>query len=172
MRSYPEFIKYFKNVQLFDIHHLIIGSHFIYGWMPTILNLNINENNENLLYSYLFEAKNGVLLKPVELATLKECINNSLVGTSKLLHFINPKVYAIWDSKIYKYFYPNKKSTYGIDQPSIYLDYLAELKEITNNKEFQNLLFKIESYFDLDYQITPFRAVELLIFEIQKNKGI
>ena len=50
----------------------------------------------------LNKAKSGNLLNSEELEIVKKCVNNSLVGTSKLLHFINPSIYAIWDSKIFR----------------------------------------------------------------------
>ncbi len=34
--SYPEFVKYFKQIDTIGWHHMVIGSHFVYGWMPTI----------------------------------------------------------------------------------------------------------------------------------------
>ena len=37
--SYKEFIAYFKNIETINLHNFIIGSHFVYGWMPTILNI-------------------------------------------------------------------------------------------------------------------------------------
>lgn len=39
MRAYQEFLQYFKNVDIITLHHLVIASHFAYGWMPKILEL-------------------------------------------------------------------------------------------------------------------------------------
>lgn len=100
LETYPEFIQYFRNIDRIERHHLIISSHFIYGWMPTILNIDLKSINEVL--RLLNEVKSGKLLTVEELMILKKCINNSLVGLSKLLHFINPRSYAIWDSRIFR----------------------------------------------------------------------
>ena len=110
LNSYNEFIKFFRNKDGIDKEDFIIGCHFVYGWMPTVLNLDLTYFDEYHILSNLFKVKNGnYLLSKEELGQINKCINNSMVGTSKLLHFINPNIYAIWDSKIFSYFFPNKK---------------------------------------------------------------
>ena len=158
--SYIEFIEYFQQLDSIKKHHLIISSHFVYGWMPTIISLNQNNLTEVLML--LNQVKQGHLLNENELSTLKKCINNSLVGLSKLLHFIRPDMYAIWDSRIFK-FLTGKKSTYGIDKPILYLKYLKDLKKITDQKEFDQLFQEIKKCFP--YQISKFRALEIVMFQ-------
>ncbi len=109
--SYPEFIKYFSRLDIIEKHHFIIGTHFVYGWMPKVLQIKNTPFEE--IIAILNKAKVGEPLEVRELDALKACINNSLVGTSKLLHFINPEQYAIWDSKIFRYV-TGKKSPYNI----------------------------------------------------------
>jgi len=163
IESYPEFLRYFENISLIEKHHLIISSHFVYGWMPTILNLETKEIDRALFL--LNAVKAGYLLDLEEIKTLKKCINNSLVGLSKLLHYINPGNYAIWDSRIFRYL-TGKKSAYGIDQPELYLQYLLGLNEICENKNYVELHSMIERKFD--YQLTPMRAIEILMFETDR----
>jgi len=96
IETYSEFLKYFENIDVIERHHLVIASHFVYGWMPTIIRLETNQIEKVLFL--LNEVKSGYLLTESELQIIKNCLNNSLVGSSKLLHFINPRKYAIWDS--------------------------------------------------------------------------
>lgn len=111
--SYNEFIKYFDEINSeIKLHHLIISSHFVYGWMPTILKFKNTNIKEVLIY--LNKARSNHLLSEKELLEIKACVNNSMVGTSKLLHFINPQIYAIWDSRVLRYINGNKYF-YGID---------------------------------------------------------
>lgn len=171
INSYNEFINYFKNRDGFYKSDLIIGSHFVYGWMPTVLYLNLNKDDEGKITSLLFMVKNGdYMLNEEEFEEIKRCINNSMVGTSKLLHFINPEKYAIWDSKVFYYFYPNRKSTAGIEKPKLYIEYLKALNDITLHNDFEILYSQIVEFMGLNYEISKFRAVESLIFEIEKNK--
>ena len=167
IESYPEFLKYFESLELIEKHHLIISSHFVYGWMPTIIHID-TKNVERVLF-LLNAAKSGHELKLDELEILKYCINNSMVGLSKLLHFMNPRDYAIWDSRIFKYL-TGKKSQYGIDKVKNYFAYLEEIKKLTQHPGYADLHFKIERNFD--YSITPMRAVEILMFETNRNEKI
>lgn len=94
--SYKSFIEYFKDIKgELTKHNLIIGINFTYGWMPTIFKFKNFELYEIVLI--LNKARNIELLNESELDIIRKCLNNSLVGTSKLLHFINPNKYPIWD---------------------------------------------------------------------------
>jgi hypothetical protein len=163
--SYSEFINYFKNIDWIEKHHLVIASHFVYGWMPTILQLDTKKVDEVL--SILNGVRAGHSASENELEVIKQCVNNSMVGTSKLLHFINPNLYAIWDSRIFRYM-TGKKSTYGIEKPKAYIEYMKALNEIANHPEYRHLHFEIERNFN--YEITPFRAIEALMFETDKER--
>ena len=65
--------------------------------MPTILNYKSNEFDTAV--EILNRAKNNPRISTDDILLLKQLINNSLVGVSKLLHYIN-SVYAIWDSRV------------------------------------------------------------------------
>lgn len=167
IHTYKEFISYFENIKDGDIneHNLVIGSHFVYGWMPTIIHLNLEQKDKVLFL--LNAAKSGHILKVDELEILKTSINNSLVGLSKLLHFINPRDYAIWDSRIFRYL-TEKKSSYGIDKPQVYLDYLDGIKNVSEHTDYWILNDLISRHFD--YEIYPTRVIEITMFEADRNK--
>lgn len=167
IKTYPEFLKYFKNIDGEQIseHNLVIASHFVYGWMPTIINLSLKDKDEVL--SLLNDVRRGRILEVSELKILKNSINNSLVGLSKLLHFINPNDYAIWDSRIFRYL-TEKKSTYGIDNPELYLNYLNGIKIISEHKDYSKLHELISRNFE--YEIYPTRAIEITMFETDRNR--
>ena len=165
IKTYPEFIQYFKNISNISKHNLVISSHFVYGWMPTIIELKFQDMEGGVLKS-LNKAKNGAMLTVGELELLKSTINNSLVGLSKLLHFINPADYAIWDSRIYRYT-TDKKSSYGIGNTQLYLNYLSKLNEIESHVDFNEIKKNISAHFD--YEISSKRVIELLMFEEDKR---
>lgn len=98
--SYPEFLKYFSDIKTITRHNLTIGINFTYGWMPTIFDFRSDNFDEAL--DILNEAKIGNKPTTDNLVLLKGLLNNSLVGTTKLLHFINPDNFAIWDSRVYR----------------------------------------------------------------------
>lgn len=173
-KSYPEFISYFKGIKKIEKHHLVIASHFVYGWMPRTLTLKYTEESLPKLLKLLNDAKdkNADRLNKKEIETIKECVNNSLVGTSKLLHFINPHKYAIWDSKIFKNL--TGKSQYGINKIENYFCYLDMVDEISKHKEdkdYQEVQKSIRKKlgYPEDFEITPMRLIELVIFQKEKN---
>ncbi|MBR9853883.1 MAG: hypothetical protein GYB37_04790 [Algicola sp.] len=167
IQTYPEFLKYFEHIPVGGIneHRLVISSHFVYGWMPTIIHLDLAKKGEVL--KLLNAVKSGHILNTREIEVLKKAINNSLVGLSKLLHFINPKDYAIWDSRIYRYL-TGKKSIYGIDKPQLYLNYLEGLKRISEHEDYNQLHKMISRNFK--YEIHPTRAIEIIMFESQRKR--
>jgi hypothetical protein len=169
IQTYTEFIKYFDKINAGEIneHNLVIASHFVYGWMPTIIHLNLEQKDKVLFL--LNAVKSGHILTVNELEILKKSINNSLVGLSKLLHFINPRDYAIWDSRIFRYL-TEKKSSYGIDRPQLYLDYLNGIKNIAENKDYGKLHDLISRNFE--YDIYPTRTIEITMFETDRNRQI
>tara|TARA_B100000780_G_C20687328_1_gene273414 strand:- start:19 stop:435 length:417 start_codon:yes stop_codon:yes gene_type:complete len=132
--------------------------------MPTIIELKFKDM-EDVLKS-LNNAKSGAMLTLGELELLKSTINNSLVGLSKLLHFINPIDYAIWDSRIYRYT-TVKKSSYGIGNTQLYLNYLSKLNDIESHVDFNEIKKNVSVHFD--YEITSKRVIELLMFEADKR---
>lgn len=167
IQTYKEFIKYFDKINAGDIneHNLVIASHFVYGWMPTIIHLNLEQKDKVLFL--LNAVKSGHILTVNEIGILKKSINNSLVGLSKLLHFINPRDYAIWDSRIFRYL-TEKKSSYGIDRPQLYLDYLNGIKNISENKNYGKLHDLISRNFE--YDIYPTRVIQITMFETDRNR--
>jgi len=69
--------------------------------MPTSFDFRSDKFDEAL--EIINNAKKGIVPSIDQLEILKGLLNNSLVGTSKHLHFINPEIFAIWDSRVYRY---------------------------------------------------------------------
>jgi len=164
--SYPEFITYFANLETITRHSLVIGAHFTYGWMPTILTLKFERQEpEDALsgaVAILNEAKRGRLAGEKELEVLRDLINNSVVGASKLLHFINPHVYAIWDSNVYTYVNGKQPYHYQVNSPRNYLAYLDNCEEITRDKGFDHVHRSMNE--KIGYEVTAYRALELVMY--------
>jgi hypothetical protein len=162
--SYLEFLEHFKKIDKFEKHDVIIGIHLIYGWMPTICHLKSVDFAEaaNILNKV---KKDEPLLTEEELDRLKKVFNNSIVGTSKLLHFINPENYPIWDSNVCRYLNIPAHKANNID---VYLQYIDACRniieqckdEITRVKEAMN---EFEPY-KVQNKISDMRAVELVMF--------
>ena len=89
-----------------ELVHAVVCVHIVYGWMPTILDplgvsKAVDENPKRLLH-VLNAARSATepKLNEEDFNLLRGFANNSTVGASKLLHFLNPCVYPIWDSRV------------------------------------------------------------------------
>ena len=160
--SYPYFLNYFQNLESINLENLVIGISFTYSWMPTILKALNLKNTEEVLF-ILNEVKKGKLIDEQQLTTLKTTFNNSLVGTSKLLHFINPKQYAIWDSRVFRFLNNVETHKYRLEKPRAYIEYLKLIEELKNEKAF-TAFFELMKQ-KVGYDITEYRALELAFFK-------
>lgn len=166
--SYPEFLKYFSDLKTLNRHNLIIGINFTYGWMPTIFDFCTDRFDEAL--DILNRAKKGNKPTVDDLKLLKGLLNNSLVGTAKLLHFINPDNFAIWDSRVYRYLTDKEPHDNRIGNCNAYLDYLDFCEYLTKQKEFKSLQERMEK--QIGYSMTPLRIAELVMYSNGAKKVI
>jgi hypothetical protein len=109
---------------------LLAAAYAVYGWMPTIL-----KRVDNLPRLSQFVAEVRCLPVSEALPLVRDAaksnrsgpltsLNNSVVGTSKLLHFFRPDLFPIWDSRIAKLFgYANGRHNHS----AVYLAYLELL---------------------------------------------
>lgn len=173
LKSYGEIMKFASKLKFENKNDLVVLSHVVYGWMPTILNLKL-ENIDNIL-GFLKTCKQGIATNNFyliikELEVLKTSINNSIVGASKFLHFVNPDIFPIWDSRI-------AKELSGINYPNdvnLYINYLEAIHSVINmkNKEFLKLHNELNSivFKNYKYSISQLRTIEIIIFYSNKLK--
>ncbi len=162
--SYPYILGHFQSINVFSIQDFVCCAHIVYGWMPTVLDLYPSQSNINLKQAaeLLTSAKRYGKLSDVDIEHLASLVNNSLVGASKLLHFTSPNNFAIWDSKIYSFLYKEKPHNYRVNKISNYREYLSCLKNIMQKSGFD--LFHESINTKLGYEVTPFRAIEMVMF--------
>jgi hypothetical protein len=170
-KSYIEFIKYFKEKNELIYSDFIIGANFTYGWMPTILKIrkndkhDENEDKTNKIVEIINKAKNAKSYNELEdndYEILKEAINNSYVGASKLLHFINPEVYGIWDSRVHNFLQGVTRINNGTysNRYELFIDYQKTLHEL---KKDTDIIEKMASFLK-DHNLSTIRKIELIMF--------
>lgn len=163
LKTYPYFISYFKNLKELNEENIIIGISLVYSWMPTILKKLDLEKTKDAT-TILNKARTEERITQEELELLISTFNNSLVGSSKLLHFINPNKYAIWDSKVYRALYENKTPYQGaISNPENYFKYINWINGIIKQPSFNQFYEKMKSL--IGNEITEYRAVEFALFK-------
>jgi hypothetical protein len=158
--SYLEFLKYFKDIKTITKHNLVISINFTYGWMPTIF--DFRSDNFNDAIKTLNNAKNGNIPSVNQLEILKGLFNNSLVGTTKLLHFINPQIFAIWDSRVYRYLTGKEAYNHRIGNCETYLSFLTYMVNLTQEKDYEKAHNSICK--KLGYSMTKLRTAELIMY--------
>ena len=182
-RSYLHFIEFFDKKETLNKHDIMIGRFFSYGWMPTILKKLGDSSKENDLIEYLNKVKSHETPSLIyeEIEYIVSCINNSVIGASKLLHFINPRVYAIWDRWVCLYLHENNPilSKNGVKFPKnisgnskvnshLYKQYLTVIHELCRDgklcsykKSFEEKVTK--------YEISCVRFVEYVMYSSAKQ---
>ncbi len=134
--SMLEFTK--RNKSKFDKTTLIGLAHMAYGWMPTMIqNITIKDFSdwENLINAGSLESD---FLKKVMNLT-----NDSIVGASKLLHFLNPDLYPIYDSRVYKTILRKEKHNLSKDVEN-YICYTKKLRLLSKESKGNPTFSKIE----------------------------
>lgn len=119
---------------------------FAYSWMPTIPNVKVIDSKQWREIKRLLPtiAKNPGALEKL-LSILIPIINNSLVGTSKVLHFISPKHVPIIDSRVLatwnRIFKQNKELTL---KKTLLLD-SDKTRQIKNYLKYRDMLITWQS---------------------------
>lgn len=158
--SYPHFIQYFNNVKTITFHELTIGINFTYGWMPTIF--DYRSDQFTVVLNILNRHKSGTIPNDNEMNILRNNFNNSIVGTSKLLHFINPNLMPIWDSRVYKYLTEENAHGYRVDNISNLRQYIAFCNILICDPRFNQAKSRIENI--VGYSMSPMRITDLVMY--------
>jgi hypothetical protein len=159
IKSYPSLITFFRKD--LDVDALIQGAYMVYGWMPTVLNITKNQSNPKRVLDSVIKLANG----PIEehFNNVIRFTNNSLVGASKLLHFIYPTIYPIWDSKICASITGRTDYKY-VQNLALYLDYYKAINEFIEGYPQNITMIQNEFEMNFNYKISKIRGVELVLF--------
>ena len=166
LKSYPILLQHAAQKEHLSFVDIVSLAHMVYGWMPTILTLHFDKISSDEVVSTVNAAKER-LLSVDEIELVKSFINNSLVGASKLLHFIAPNRYAIWDSKIYYFLFNKASHQRSIGDIHKYFAYLQQLEQLEKSGEFAEFFANVNA--KLNYTVSSKRALELVMFENSKE---
>lgn len=164
IRSYPSLLRYFEGKSILSSEDVICGAHMVYGWMPTILTLDFDQKDldPERAALLLMKARNEGQLSDDEISCLGDLVNHSLVGASKLLHFVAPESFAIWDSKVYTFVHREAPYHYRVNDIKNYRDYLNKLKLLKADSRFER--FHDSVNVKIGYPVSALRAIELVMF--------
>lgn len=160
--SYDRYLQYFRDKPTHEVlteQDLYVGFGFAYSWMATIKQLDprikvIASAVDSLNRVRAMHPEDlhlgDVLSNAVprdqinKLETLIEPIRkflSSVIGSSKLLHFVNPDVFPIWDSTIHRYWESNGNRN-SSDSLNRYIVYVYNIHTLINDTHFENMLYR------------------------------
>jgi len=164
IESYPYLCSHFSTKTVIHPEDVVLGAHMVYGWMPTVLGLDMGAARGFSLRQAadLLTAAKRRDLDKAELASLKGLVNNSIVGASKLLHFVEPARYPIWDSRIYSFRHRRQGHAHQVNNVDAYLSYRGELMALMADARFPAFHAAVNA--KVGYPVTGPRALELMMF--------
>ncbi len=138
-----------------------------YGWMPRVVRIDPK------YVELALEAINKALqarrdtISEVDLMSIAKSLH-SLVGASKVLHFINPTVFPIWDSRIEGHRLGRKPSQNHMDDPANLSSYICNVLEIVQDEGFPEFYRGFQFAFEqrlLACHISPYSVSEVRAVE-------
>lgn len=192
--SYPCYVNYFKKKNELNSDDVLIGVGFAFCWMPTTWKNKAEYSSNQQVSKETVEFINWVInvsptthelrtdcgLDIKKLNAIKPFFNNSIVGLSKLMHFVNPEVFPIFDSHVYRFLrlVAGKGPVKAIDnsalnQQAAYCDYVKLVHQVIAEDDFKKNIDLYKNMIKVDGQtlfpITPVRVCEQLMYLIGKN---
>ena len=174
LRVYPHLLAALKG-RTITPSVFVEAAHMVYGWMPTVLTLTPCSPSEPFVREAALVERartEGTLLSAADLTQVAKCMtekHGSIIGASKLLHFVCPTHYAIWDTRVFAFLSyrgkrcrvrrPTRGAVNSVDR---YASYLASLKSLFGDPKFADFHKRVNK--DLGYEVTAMRAAELVMF--------
>lgn len=163
IRAYPHILASLRSRQVLDEQDFVCGAHMVYGWMPTILEIHASESVEVPEgVALLNKARAEGCLSAGEIERLAQLVNRSVVGASKLLHFVNPEAFAIWDSRIYRFLHLKEPHHYRVNNAAEYCEYLKRLQTYQQDERFPGFHTSVNR--KMGYPVSALRALEVVMF--------
>lgn len=161
--SYKHIAEYMSSIGEFSEREFVCCAHIVYGWMPTILEINSKDPSLSLQEgALLLNIAKTRRLEKMEIEILARLINNSVVGASKLLHFVSPDKHAIWDSRVYAFLHKRRPYNYLVNNSENYFKYLGSLDRHLMDQRFCEFHQSVNG--KIGYEVSALRAAELIMF--------
>ena len=177
LRTYPALLAVASYSDMDDSTGFLQLATIAYGWMPRIVRLDPNHLNRAV--AAFREARKATDLNGTEMgiADVAACLH-SVVGASKLLHFVNPKLFPIWDRNVEGFRLSTDPSQHHMHQVKNYTAYTSEVHEIRQNPMFSEFYRAFNQGFKErlrrlkipPYCLTEVRSVESAVFELARNE--
>ena len=148
--TYPTYLDYLNNEEVFSRNSLRMVAGFAYSWMPRVITLD--HSAEKQLIELIITAKKSPINEAIGQQVFNQTLQytgGSTVASSKILHFIFPNYFPIFDSHIFKACWQVTKSYHYQMTFNNYFEYLNEVHRNLNHIGTE----KIKKLFDFSIGI-------------------
>ena len=180
--SYPLLLAHVADLTAsapLDEGAFVAVAHLAYGWMPTVLHLDFDQLPKAL--PHVEAARQGKVLEAAALRQVAATINHSVVGASKVLHFVNPRLYPIWDRRVYRFCHrtptgaPAAGHEYQVNNAAAYIDYAEVCRRTVQLPAFGPIRRAVTQQFQqypayANHPVEPLRALEFVMFSAGGNE--
>lgn len=166
-KAYVSLLKHFRGLTRIDWDAALVGLHIVYGWMPTIPDLNLafeSKIDKQRIISILEKIREGGVPDANEVKEVSGFTNNSVIGVSKLLHFLNPEKCPIWDQRVARIFLWPGISFDSVNQAKRWIEYQKTLSEWLMDSQVISSCQKLRELADFLNVSPDMRLIELVMF--------
>ena len=161
LQSYPHLLQLAQNNALKNEARLYQLACAAYGWMPTI--------PKKVDTKFSIEAAQDVSTAEQALKFIHDMdviLNNSWVGTSKILHFINPTHFPIWDSNVARAIH---QADINANNKKTFLKYVEKIHRWNVEQPNYGDLLAAEVNNKLNYIPSNLRCFDMVLFAVGSN---
>ena len=159
-----------KPIDLDRFHQLAMMA---YGWMPRVIRIDQAHIAVALPAAVKAQSATVETISPELVKAIARCLH-SVVGASKVLHFIKPTVFPIWDSNIERFRANRKPSNVHMNNTAHYLNYLQDVHAIKHDPRFPTFYKQYNAALGNRlralgirlYEVSEVRAIEAAAFDL------
>ena len=158
----------------FRNHAIVAVANMAYGWMPVTLTMcNINQEIKHKYKKTIldaFDVKTPGDARNFAEGFASSPINDSCVGLSKSLHFINPEFFPIWDSNVAETFGMHHHCQ--IKEIQVYGCYIEFCHSALDCQTVAEAVKQVQNLIccHAGDEVEKFRALEFMLFVIGKEQ--
>jgi hypothetical protein len=165
---YPNLLDGIKTMRPLDRRNVILISHCVFGWMPT--QLTINADSIDAAVQILREAETlseCVSAEQIRVLarTFQTAMGTSVVAAAKILHFIAPDSYPVWDKHVAKRWGASANGKKAAEEYRNFTCALRKTIEHPKGKEACRIMRERLSLAGFDTILSDVRVGELIIFQ-------
>jgi hypothetical protein len=172
LATYPSILELGTAKGKFNLDRFHQLAAMVYGWMPRIVRLNSKHKEKALVALSKASESTHETAEAVLIQDVANCLH-SAVGASKMLHFVRPEVFPIWDSNVERVRLGDEPPYNHMNQTQNYWNYFREVHSIRKENGFDGFLEDYNSVLAerlracaiAPYRVLAVRAIEAVTFE-------